>query len=124
VPLPDHAPSHPDLIALANAVQDAARASNVDQVHTSLCRLQNALRAHVHAERGHVAGLTPPARAVVIVGQSRLLRHVDRMLFDSVDTGDGCSCTGDALDLPRHLKWQAKLEHDLGIPPVSIRIGD
>ena len=116
---PGHARSHLELIALASEIHDAARAANVDQVHTSLCRLQNALMAHVHAERQHMAQLTQPARTVLIDGQTRLLRRIDRLLFDSVETGDGCSCIGEALDLARHLARQAKHELRLGVPPSS-----
>ena len=116
---PDDAQSHLGLIALASEIHDAARAENVEQVHTFLCRLQNELLAHVHAERQHMAQLTSPARTLLIDGQTQLLRRIDRLLVESVETDDGCSCIGDALDLSRHLARQAKLELRLGVPPAS-----
>lgn len=119
MPVPDHAQSHLALIALASDVHDAARAANVDRVHTTLCQLQNELLAHVHAERQHMAQLAQPARTVLIDGQTHLLRRIDRLLFEGVETADGCSCIGDALDLARHLARQARLELRLGVPPAS-----
>jgi hypothetical protein len=112
---PDHAQSHLALLALARQIRDAARSRDVDQVHTILCQLQNALMAHVNAECADIERLTSPARVVLLDGQSQLLRRIDRLLFESVETGDGCTCVGEALGLSRQLARQARLELRLGV---------
>ncbi len=114
----DDVRSHLELIVLAREIRHAARVADVDRVHTSLCRLQSALMVHVHAERRHISELAPPARSVLLRGQTQLLGLVDRLLYDSVETAGGCTCLGGALDLSRHLARQARLELRLGVPPV------
>jgi hypothetical protein len=115
VPVSGDAQSHVELLALASQIRAAARSADVASVHTSLCRLQTELLVHVHAERPQIAQLPVSARSILLDGQARLLGVIGHLLFDSVDTREGCSCLNEALELPTLLARQADLELRLGV---------
>lgn len=112
--------SHLDLLESAREMQMAARAADLNAVHTALCQLQTALVAHVRAERDHLERLAPPARELVVASQGHLVRRVGQLLFTTTDAADDCACLAGAIELAQLLARQAKLELGLGLVPASV----
>jgi hypothetical protein len=116
----DHTPPQHSFLDLAHELHDAAATDDVDRVHSALCELQHALAVQVHADRASDAMLSRVG--TMRDRRSQLLRRIDRLLFESTDIDDGCSCIGPSLGLAHQLARHASLEVEcsrrvLGLAP-------
>lgn len=104
--------SHLDLLAAARHVQRIAAGGDADALHEEVCRLRNALVAHVHDERAGDPRPDDHTHRLARHGQQRLLRFVDELLCStSSDALDDCSCLVRAVELRALLLRQVKLEN-------------
>jgi hypothetical protein len=98
----DRTPGRSRFLDLACELHDAAATVDVDRVHSALCALQHALAVQVHA--GSAADPTLGTAETLRDRRAQLLRRIDRLLFESADTDDGCSCIGPSLALAHELR--------------------
>lgn len=108
----NHPVTHLDLLNASRDVQRLAAGEDADALHDEVCRLRNALVAHMHDERAADKRLDDQTQRLARHGQQRLLRFVDELLCStSEDQVDHCSCLVRAAELRMLLLRQVRLEN-------------
>lgn len=79
---PPRAPTHADLLAELRSLEVAAMRGDAPSVRLLAKNFRGSLALHISGESEAVACLGVASRRVVLAGQRRLLRHVDRILRD------------------------------------------
>jgi hypothetical protein len=104
---------HLELLERTRLVRRAAIDGDMDAVHGQLCELRNLLVQHLRGERDVRRPSSDLHARVTRHGQDRLLTFIERLLADTHDDDDRCSCLVRTAELRALLIRQIRLEGGL-----------
>ncbi|MDZ7674788.1 MAG: hypothetical protein U5K30_06960 [Acidimicrobiales bacterium] len=104
-----HSTGHLQLLDAARAVQQAATADDMDELHHEVCRLRNALVERL-ADTDIDAEAHEAQHRLAAHGRQRLLQFLDDVLFATHDEPDSCPCLVRSAELRSMLVRQLRLE--------------